>query len=97
LLAPGGRVCFATDHLDYGAVVVELLAGHPAVTVAQLPGGWPGGPRTNYEAKYVAQGRPILRLEGTVDDRPPGDGVPLHPDGAAAVLAATAPPPGDEA
>lgn len=95
LVAPGGGFSFATDHLDYGAVVADLLARHPAVTATPLPAGWPGGPRTNYEAKYVAEGRPILRLEGTVDYRP-GDGVPLHPDGAAAVLAATAPPPGDE-
>jgi tRNA (guanine-N7-)-methyltransferase len=94
LAAPGGGFSFATDHRDYGAVVADLLARHPAVTAARLD-SWPGGPRTNYEAKYVAEGRPILRLEGTVDYRP-GDGVPLHPDGAAAVRAAIAPPPGDE-
>lgn len=95
LAVPGGGFSFATDHLDYGAVVADLLGRHPAVTATPLPAGWPGGPRTNYEAKYVAAGRPILRLEGTVDYRPEG-GVPLHPDGAAAVLAATAPPPDDE-
>lgn len=95
LVAPGGGFSFATDFLDYGALVEALLARHPAVTVERVDAGWPEGPRTNYEAKYVAEGRPILRLEGTVDSRA-GEGVPLHPDGAAAVLAATAPPPGED-
>ena len=75
LVAPGGGFSFASDFLDYGALVEALLARHPAVTATPLPAGWPEGPRTNYEAKYVAEGRPILRLEGTVDYRP-ADGVP---------------------
>jgi tRNA (guanine-N7-)-methyltransferase len=75
-LEPGGRICFATDHLDYGAVVEELLGSHPALAV-ERPARWPGGARTNYERKYVRDGRPILRLEATLLP-----GVPLvHPAG----------------
>ncbi|HEX2254181.1 MAG TPA: tRNA (guanosine(46)-N7)-methyltransferase TrmB [Thermoanaerobaculia bacterium] len=90
LLRPGGRLAFATDFLDYGETVRALLAAHPAVGLRELAGGWPEGPRTNYEAKYVEEGRPILRLEGTVD-YPPDRRFPLHPAGEPAVLAATAP------
>lgn len=64
-LAPGGTLAFATDFLAYGRDVEALLANHPGVSVERLPDGWPEGPRTNYEAKYVAEGRPILRLTAT--------------------------------
>jgi tRNA (guanine-N7-)-methyltransferase len=63
LLAPGGRLWFATDFLAYGEAVAALLAGHPAATVRRCQNGWEEGPRTNYEAKYLAEGRDILRLE----------------------------------
>jgi tRNA (guanine-N7-)-methyltransferase len=87
LLAPGGGFSFATDYLAYGELVLEILRAHPAVAVEERPAGWPDGPRTNYEAKYAREGRPILRLEGRVAG-PAAD--LLHPDGAAAVLAAVA-------
>jgi tRNA (guanine-N7-)-methyltransferase len=103
LLAPGGTLAFATDHLDYGETVADILATHPRVDLYRLPGPWPEGPRTNYEAKYVTEGRPIVRLEarlkaqaGYVDGSVTGDsaatGEPagagdLHPAGAPAVLA----------
>jgi tRNA (guanine-N7-)-methyltransferase len=61
-LASGGELCFATDHLDYGAEVRRLLAAYPGAELEEPDAGWPEGPRTNYEAKYVAAGRPILRL-----------------------------------
>jgi len=61
-LAPGGRLWFATDHVDYGDEVRSLLESYPGARVELLPGGWPEGPRTNYEAKYVAEGRAIVRL-----------------------------------
>jgi tRNA (guanine-N7-)-methyltransferase len=86
-LADGGRLFFATDFLEYGELVAGLLASYPGLAVARRQGPWPEGPRTNYEAKYEAEGRPILRLEGTFHR---GEGpAPLHPRGAAAVLAAT--------
>ena len=47
---------------------------------------WDEGPRTNYEAKYIVEGRPILRLEATLE----GPAV-LHPQGAAAVLVGPGP------
>lgn len=87
LLLPSGRLSFATDFLEYGESVATLLEGHPDLEVTRLPGPWPEGPRTNYEAKYEIEGRPILRLEATLTRSP----APLHPLGRAAVLAATCP------
>jgi tRNA (guanine-N7-)-methyltransferase len=66
-LAPGGRLYFATDFLDYGEQVAEILAGQPGIAVTRFD-RWPEGPRTNYEAKYEAEGRPILRLVAAVID-----------------------------
>lgn len=80
-LRPGGRLAFATDFLTYGELVAEILSGYPGLTVRRCS-GWPGGARTNYEAKYVAEGRPILRLEAVLD----GPAERLHPSGRAAVL-----------
>ncbi len=85
-LAPGGELFFATDHLEYGNEVRRLLETHPAVRVRERSGGWPDGARTNYEAKFVAAGRPILRLEVDLI-APPGP----HPEGAAEVAVALAP------
>jgi tRNA (guanine-N7-)-methyltransferase len=86
LLVPGGTLCFATDFLAYGETVAALLEGHPRTAVRRLAAGWPDGPRTNYEAKYVAEGRPILRLEASWKG---GEGEStLHPLGRERVLAA---------
>lgn len=63
LLEPGGRLLFATDFLAFGEEIHAVLAGHPALDLRRLDEPWPEGPRTNYERKYVAEGRPILRLE----------------------------------
>lgn len=65
LLAPGGRLYFATDHLEYALSVAQVLERHTAVSVEELRGAWPEGPRTNYEVKYMAEGRPIVRLVAT--------------------------------
>jgi tRNA (guanine-N7-)-methyltransferase len=86
LLEPGGTLFFATDHLEYGEAVAALLRAHPRATVRRRDGGWAEGPRTNYEAKYLAEGRPILRLEVAWAG---GEGeAALHPEGRAGVLAA---------
>jgi tRNA (guanine-N7-)-methyltransferase len=69
LLAPGGRLHFASDFQAYG----ELVAEEP----------WPDGARTNYEAKYMAEGRPIVRL---VAELRPGESPGLHPQGARGVV-----------
>jgi len=84
LLADGGRLLFATDFLEYGERVHEILTTYPGLTVIRHA-RWPEGPRTNYEAKYEVEGRPILRLEAVWTAGCPT----LHPRGAAAVLAAT--------
>ena len=84
LLAPGGRLLFATDFVEYGGRVAELLAAHPSLELRHLD-AWPEGPRTNYELKYEREGRPMVRLEARCA-APAG----LHPDGRAAVVAATA-------
>jgi tRNA (guanine-N7-)-methyltransferase len=86
LLRPGGRLYFATDFLEYGALVRHLLAGHPAVELAEHDSPWPDGLRTNYEAKFAAEGRPIIRL--TVTRRPRFGGLLLHPGGRDGVVAA---------
>jgi len=85
LLADGGRLLFATDFLEYGEKVHEILATYPGLAVVRRD-RWEEGPRTNYEAKYEAEGRPILRLEAFWEGP---CAAPLHPRGAAAVLAAT--------
>jgi tRNA (guanine-N7-)-methyltransferase len=88
LLRPGGRLFFATDFLDYGETVKSILAGHPDLELRAVDGPWPGGARTNYEAKYVEEGRPILRMVATLrpEARPPY----FHPAGREGVLAAVA-------
>lgn len=88
LLADGGRLLFATDFLEYGEKVHELLTSYPGLTVLRRD-RWEEGPRTNYESKYELLGRPILRLEARLETPFEPSGAPLHPRGAAAVLAAT--------
>ena len=84
LLEPSaGRLFFATDHAEYGEAVVETLSRHPVVEVERLREGWPEGPRTNYEAKFVAAGRPIVRLTAAL--RPDAASL-LHPGGREAIL-----------
>lgn len=86
LLRPGGRLFFATDHLEYGAVVQEILESHPLTDVEVQSGLWTDGARTNYEAKYESEGRPILRLQVLWQAK---DGEsPLHPLGENGILAA---------
>lgn len=88
LLRPRGRLLFATDFLSYGQKVQEILESHPALDVREIGDSWPEGPRTNYEAKYVIEGRPILRLEARL--RSDAAASLLHPRGAAGVTAARA-------
>jgi tRNA (guanine-N7-)-methyltransferase len=83
LLQPGGVLSFATDFLDYGDQVRDILAGYPGLELRSCD-PWPEGPRTNYEAKYVEEGRPILRLEATLA----GPARALHPRGEQAVVSA---------
>ncbi len=84
LLAPGGRLFFATDFSEYGGRVGRLLASHPDLELTRRR-GWPEGPRTNYEMKYEREGRPIVRWEARC-----AAAGGLHPEGRAAVVAAVA-------
>ena len=85
VLRPGGVLCFATDFIEYGKKMTEILTGYPRLTVEPQQGPWPDGARTNYEAKYLAEGRPILRLRARLAaDAEPGA---LHPEGRARILA----------
>ncbi|MFN7941732.1 MAG: hypothetical protein U0X73_09035 [Thermoanaerobaculia bacterium] len=83
LLAPRGVLAFATDFLHYGEEVDRLLAAAPGIAVEPRAGAWPDGARTNYEAKYVAAGRPILRLTARREGPPE-----LQPGSEREVLAA---------
>jgi tRNA (guanine-N7-)-methyltransferase len=85
LMAEEGRLYFATDFLDYGEVVRGILESYPTVEVTEISGLWADGARTNYEAKYLREGRPILRLEVR---RTAEAGASVHPQGEACVLAA---------
>ena len=84
LLAPDGALYFATDHVEYGEVVEEILRSSPDLDVRVHPGPWPGGARTNYEAKYEKEGRPIRRLVARLGTDRPG----IHPDARKEVLVA---------
>ncbi|HEV7667463.1 MAG TPA: tRNA (guanosine(46)-N7)-methyltransferase TrmB [Thermoanaerobaculia bacterium] len=84
LLAPGGKLSFATDFLEYGEKVVKILSGVPGLEIRRIA-EWPEGPRTHYEAKFVAEGRPIVRLEAWFAE---GAGGGLHPLGERGVVAA---------
>ncbi|MCZ6508550.1 MAG: hypothetical protein O7A04_10970 [Acidobacteria bacterium] len=86
LLRPGGSLYFASDFLDYGAAVRELLAAHPAVDLEIVDQLWPDGARTNYEAKFVTEGRPIVRL--IARRRLTHEVALLHPAGRAGIIAA---------
>ena len=61
-LAPGGTLFFATDHPEYYREVLPLLRA--VLDVTEHPEPWEDAPagRTNYEIKYLRQGRPIYRL-----------------------------------
>jgi tRNA (guanine-N7-)-methyltransferase len=83
ILEPHGRLAFATDFLEYGEEVAALLASYPGLDLRRLAGPWPEGPRTNYEAKYVAEGRPILRLEAVRNGKTAPE---LHPGGRLAAV-----------
>ena len=60
ILVPGGSGIFVTDHKDYYDAAAPAIA---AVfdSEARVPGP-DDPPRTNYEAKYRAEGRPIYEV-----------------------------------
>jgi tRNA (guanine-N7-)-methyltransferase len=92
LLAPGGKLSFATDFLEYGEKVIKILSGVPGLQIRRIA-EWPEGPRTHYEAKFVAEGRPIVRLEAWFAE---GAKAGLHPLGERGLVAAVRGFGGDE-
>ena len=88
-LRPGGELDFATDFLEYGEKVWNLLDSHPDLELTRHDEPWPDGARTNYEAKFLREGRPILRLTARLDPKAtPGT---LHPRGRTRITNAIAP------
>lgn len=80
-LVPGGTLHTATDWADYAQAIRETLTADPELANAYP--GWaprpPGRPRTKYEQRAVAAGRPVYEL--VFRRRHP----PAGPAGAAAV------------
>jgi len=60
VLAAGGRGIYVTDHRAYFEVAAPLIAQF--FTSEQRIPGPDDPPRTNYEAKYRAEGRPIFEV-----------------------------------
>lgn len=90
LLRPGGTLWFASDFLEYGALVRDILADHPAVDLDEVTEPWEDGARTNYEAKFIEEGRPIIRLGAT--RRVEFEGALLHPAGREGIVVANRQP-----
>lgn len=88
LLKSGGVFSFATDCLDYGELVSELLRAHPALKVENADDLSGDRPRTHYEDKYRREGRAILRVEARLA---PCEDL-FHPLGGRSVVAAVAEP-----
>lgn len=57
-LQPGGRLWLATDYAQYFEVMLEVLAESDCLVAVQAE--WPTV-RTNYEDKYINQGKEIFR------------------------------------
>ena len=60
VLVPGGRGIYVTDHRQYFEKASPLIAQHFNAET-RIPGP-DDPPRTNYEAKYRAEGRPIFEV-----------------------------------
>src|SRR5688500_14595930 len=69
ILVPGGTGIYVTDHSDYYDIAAPLIAEF-FQSEARIPG--PDDPaRTNYEAKYRAEGRPIYEVRFWKTPSPP--------------------------
>jgi tRNA (guanine-N7-)-methyltransferase len=66
VLVPGGRLSVQTDHAEYFEQI-RSVTRHPAfrsVAPTEIEPGAPGQPTdTNYEIKYLREGRTIYRLQ----------------------------------
>jgi len=74
VLIPGGRIAVATDHEPYFQQIKENLSAVPNLQVADFPDDRFGAEgsfvQTNYERKWLAQGKQLYRIAMTkrVDD-----------------------------
>lgn len=59
ILAPEGEGWYVTDHREYFEKAVPVMADVFAIEAGEV---LHDPPRTNYEAKYQAQGRPIYQV-----------------------------------
>jgi tRNA (guanine-N7-)-methyltransferase len=65
-LIPGGRIAIQTDHPDYFEQIRQVVVGEPRLI--EVPFDMPeagvqeGRVATNYEIKYLREGRPIYQL-----------------------------------
>jgi tRNA (guanine-N7-)-methyltransferase len=66
LLKPGGRLAVQTDHAEYFEQIRQVLAGEPRLT--EIPFDVPeagvveGQIRTNFEIKYLREGRTMYQI-----------------------------------
>jgi len=69
-LTPRGVLFVATDYLDYYREILPRLQA--VLAVQEHPAPWEDAPqgRTNYEVKYLKEGRPIYRLVATKHTSP---------------------------
>jgi len=65
-LAPGGRLAVQTDHQEYFQLIAALLRAHPELEEVPFEdpefGTCGAQVLTNYEIKYLRQGRPIFQI-----------------------------------
>ncbi|HVR42804.1 MAG TPA: tRNA (guanosine(46)-N7)-methyltransferase TrmB [Thermoanaerobaculia bacterium] len=59
VLEPGGRGWYVTDHAEYFDAAVPALGAEFEIEAGRIVHD---PPRTNYEAKYQAEGRPIYQV-----------------------------------
>jgi tRNA (guanine-N7-)-methyltransferase len=66
VLVPGGRLAIQTDHADYFEHICQVLAGEPRLEPAPFDvpeaGVVEGRVETNFEIKYLREGRSIHQL-----------------------------------
>jgi tRNA (guanine-N7-)-methyltransferase len=66
VLRSGGRLYVQTDHQEYFTWITDRLAAEPGLIVESAglldPDSPDGSPRTNYEIKYLREGRSIWSL-----------------------------------
>lgn len=66
VLVPGGRIALQTDHAEYFEQIRQVVSGEPRLIEVPFDvpeaGVQDGRVQTNYEIKYLREGRPIYQL-----------------------------------